>query len=80
MVAPAGRVSIAVERALPTAMVSSALAAAGSSMRQKTSGPRSLVFEPHAPTVPTTGAGTCERQSCPSVLPMRTKSPTWLAW
>jgi hypothetical protein len=47
---------------------------------QKTSGAVSDVFEPHAPTVPTTGAGTPAPQFCPSVLPMRTKSPFWSIW
>ena len=80
MVAPAGIASIAVERASVTAMPSLAAALPESADRQNTSGVSSDVWLPHAPTVPTTGAGVPEPQSYPSVLPMRTKSPAWLAW
>jgi len=79
MVAPAGRLRMAVERALAAVMVLSAVAPSGSFERQNTSGDVSLVWPPQVPTVPMTGFGVCGPQSCASVLPMRTMSPVWLA-
>jgi hypothetical protein len=76
MVAPAGIESTAVLRDCARVTVLSAAAAGvASSERQKMSGAVSLVLVPHAPTVPSTGAGTPAPQFCPSVLPSRTKSP-----
>jgi hypothetical protein len=74
----------AVDRAVAAVIELSAVAPPLSAERQNTSGEVSLTLPlvPQFPTVPTTGVGTCEadRQSCPSVLPIRTKSPAWFAW
>jgi hypothetical protein len=80
-VAPAGRLSTAVERAVAGVIVVSAVAPPESAARQKTSGEVSLDCMPQLlATVPTVGFGVCEPQSCASVLPTSTKSPTWFAW
>ncbi len=74
--APAGTASTAVLRPFASVIaVSAAAEAVASSERQNTSGAVSAVLLPHAPTVPTSGAGTPGPQFCPSVFPMRTKSP-----
>lgn len=75
--APAGNVSIALLRACTTVrlVLASAWPSAGESERQNTSGAESLVFVPHAPMVPTTGAGVLAAHSCPKVLPISAKSP-----
>jgi hypothetical protein len=76
IVAFAGIASTAVLRDCASVTVLSALAVdAASSDRQKMSGAVSVVLVPHAPTVPTTGAGTPAPQFWPSVLPISTKSP-----
>ncbi len=75
MMAPAGKASIAVLRALGLVILVSAVAAAESAARQNTSMAVSPVLLPQAPTVPTTGAGTPGPQSRPRVLPTSTKSP-----
>jgi hypothetical protein len=80
MVAPEGIDNTAAERAFATVIVELATAPPESSERQKTSGAVSLVCMPQLLTVPTVGAGTPDPQSCPSVLPISTKSPTWFAW
>jgi hypothetical protein len=82
--APFGRLSTEVLRAWATVMLvlASAAPSIGESARQNRSGAESVTFWPHmfAFTVPTTGAGVPGAQSCPSVLPIRTKSPCWLTW
>jgi hypothetical protein len=83
MVAPLGILSTAVLRAFASAIdVLPVAVPLASSLRQKTSGAVSLVFEPHAPSAPsgTSGFGTPVPQSRPRVFPMRTKSPFWFTW
>jgi hypothetical protein len=76
IVAPVGIVSTAVLRELASAIaVFAAAVPVASSDCQKTSGAVSAVLVPHAPTVPTSGAGTPGPQSYPSVFPKSTKSP-----
>jgi hypothetical protein len=81
IVAPDGMLSLAVERAVAAVTVLSAVAPPLSAACQNTSGEVSLTLPllPQFPTVPTTGAGVCDPQSCPSVLPIRAKSPAWFA-
>ncbi len=80
-VAPLGMERTAVLRApaRPTGMPAVAVGTV-SSERQNTSGAVSDVLLPHAPTVPTNGAGTPGPQSNPSVFPTTTKSPFWSTW
>ena len=64
MIAPVGIDSTAVLRELAKGIdVLAAAVAFASSDSQNTSGAVSVVFVPHAPTVPTTGAGTPAPQS-----------------